>query len=122
MWEKTFHVLTHTYKPPKWSLSRPPHPLLECFGGIEFPCCQLSCRLPKWEAKTRHGVSFVLAFLKILEEDLKQQPVYQDSPKDYLSGLSLEIDLAIQFAPNQDLQDIPQQLQLDEVVHYHPSE
>ncbi|GFV63924.1 hypothetical protein TNCV_3787971 [Trichonephila clavipes] len=33
-------------------------------------------------SKTRHVVSFVLALLKTLEEDLKQQPVYQDCPKD----------------------------------------
>jgi hypothetical protein len=37
--------------------------------------------------------------------------------------LGLEIQLAIPFAPNQDiLQDIPQQLQLGEVTRYHPSE
>ncbi|GFX99651.1 hypothetical protein TNCV_3053081 [Trichonephila clavipes] len=98
------------------------YPLLECIGGIEFPCCQLSCRLPKWEAKTSLGVSFVQALLKTLEEDLKHQPVYQDSPKDSLLDLSLEIELAIQFAPNQDPQDIPQQLQLGKVMYYHPSE
>ncbi|GFU98618.1 hypothetical protein TNCV_3654491 [Trichonephila clavipes] len=55
---------------------------LEC---IEFPCC----RLPKWEAKTRHGVSFVPALLKTLEEAA-------------LSDLSLDIELDIPFAPNQD--------------------
>ncbi|GFT45301.1 hypothetical protein TNCV_2452251 [Trichonephila clavipes] len=60
--------------------------------------------------------------LKILEVDLKQQPVYKDSPKDALSDLSLEIELVILFSPNQDSQDIPQQLQLGEFVHYHPSE
>ncbi|GFU19864.1 transposon Tf2-9 polyprotein [Trichonephila clavipes] len=80
------------------------------------------CRLPKWEAKTRHGVSFVPSLLRTLEEDLQQQPVDQDSPKDSLSDLSLEIELTIPFAPNQDPQDIPQQLQLGEIVHYHPSE
>ncbi|GFV09918.1 uncharacterized protein TNCV_2318481 [Trichonephila clavipes] len=80
------------------------------------------CRLPKWEAKTRHGESFVLALLNTLEEDLKQQPVYQDSSKDTLLDLSLVIELVIPFSPNQDPQDIPQQLYLSEVVHYHPSE
>ncbi|GFX75958.1 hypothetical protein TNCV_2239291 [Trichonephila clavipes] len=95
---------------------------LECIGGIEFPCCQLSCRLPKWKAKTRHGVSFVSDLLKALKEDLKHQPVYQDSHKDASSSLSLKIELAIPFTPNQDPQDIPQQLQRGEVVHYHPSE
>ncbi|GFV64274.1 uncharacterized protein TNCV_1150871 [Trichonephila clavipes] len=96
------------------------HPQLECIGGIEFPCCQLSCRLPKWEAKTIHEISFVPSVLKTLEEDLKQQPVYQDSPKDALSDFSQEIKLAISFAPNQDLQDIPEQLQLGKIVHYTP--
>ncbi|GFU66355.1 hypothetical protein TNCV_2551041 [Trichonephila clavipes] len=43
-----------------------------------------TCRLLKWEAKTRHGVSFVPALPKTLEGDLKQQPVCQDSPKDSL--------------------------------------
>ncbi|GFW64674.1 uncharacterized protein TNCV_700771 [Trichonephila clavipes] len=81
---------------------------LECIGGIELPCCQLSCRLPKWEAKTRHGISFVPVLLKTLEEDLKQQPVYQDNPIDALLDLSLDIELVIPFAPNQDPQDIPQ--------------
>ncbi|GFV18172.1 uncharacterized protein TNCV_169751 [Trichonephila clavipes] len=95
-------------------------PSFECIGVIEFPCCQLSCRLPKREAKSRHGESFVSALLKTSEEDLKQQPVYQDSPKDAISDFSLEIELAILFAPNP--QDIPQQLQLGEVVHYLPSE
>ncbi|GFW13460.1 chromosome-associated kinesin KIF4 [Trichonephila clavipes] len=94
---------------------------LESIGGIKFPCCQLSCLLPKWEVKTIHVVSFVPALLKTLEENLKRQPVYQDSLKDALSDLSLEIELAIPFAPNQDPQDIPQQLLLSEVVHY-PSE
>ncbi|GFU43331.1 uncharacterized protein TNCV_3768701 [Trichonephila clavipes] len=44
------------------------------------------------EAKTRLGVSFVPALLKTLENDLKQQPVYQNSPKDDLSDFSLETD------------------------------
>ncbi|GFV84587.1 hypothetical protein TNCV_2482011 [Trichonephila clavipes] len=63
------------------------------------------CRLPKWEAKTRHGVIFVPALIKILEKDLKQQPVYQDNPKNALLDLSLEIELVIPFSPNQELQD-----------------
>ncbi|GFT97569.1 uncharacterized protein TNCV_1034101 [Trichonephila clavipes] len=81
-----------------------------------------NCQLPKWEAKTKHGVRVVPDLLKTLEEDLKKQPIYQDSPKDSLSDLSLEIELSIPFAPNHDSQDIPQRLQLGEVVHYHPSE
>ncbi|GFW16265.1 uncharacterized protein TNCV_4264301 [Trichonephila clavipes] len=76
---------------------------------------------PEGLAKTRHRVSFVPALLKTLG-DLKQQPVYQDSPKNALSDLSLEIELAIPFAPNEDPQDIPQQLQFGDVVHYCPSE
>ncbi|GFW76392.1 uncharacterized protein TNCV_1581711 [Trichonephila clavipes] len=99
-------------------------------NGNEFRCRAplvriASCLLPKWEAKIRHEISFVTAYielLKILEEGLKQQPVYRDSPKDALSDLSLEIELAIPFAPNHHPQDIPQQLQLGGVVHYHPSE
>ncbi|GFT72734.1 uncharacterized protein TNCV_756271 [Trichonephila clavipes] len=51
-----------------------------------------------------------------------QQPFYRDSPKDALLDLSLEIELVIPFSPNQDPQDIPQQLQLGEFVHYHSSE
>ncbi|GBM58797.1 hypothetical protein AVEN_44466-1 [Araneus ventricosus] len=54
--------------------------------------------------------------------DLKQQLVCQDSPKDVLSDSGLEIELAIEFAPNRDPQDSPQQPQLGEVVHYHPLE
>ncbi|GFV32323.1 hypothetical protein TNCV_1676091 [Trichonephila clavipes] len=53
---------------------------------------------------------------------IKQQPVYKDSPKDALSDLSLEIELAISLTPNQDHQDIPQKFPLGEVVHYHPTE
>ncbi|GFV13511.1 hypothetical protein TNCV_2023701 [Trichonephila clavipes] len=35
-------------------------------------------------------------------EDLKQQPLCQDSPKDVLSDSGLEIELAIPFVPNRD--------------------
>ncbi|GFX23856.1 hypothetical protein TNCV_1788871 [Trichonephila clavipes] len=83
---------------------------------------QVCCRLPKWKSKTRHGVSFVPSLLKILEKDLKQQAVYQDSPKDAPSNLSLKIEMVITFSPNQDPQDISQQLQLGEFMHYHPFE
>ncbi|GFU68878.1 hypothetical protein TNCV_1548621 [Trichonephila clavipes] len=37
------------------------------------------------EANTRHRVSLVSAHVTTLEEDLKQQPLCQDSPKDVLS-------------------------------------
>ncbi|GFX08379.1 uncharacterized protein TNCV_3268681 [Trichonephila clavipes] len=74
------------------------------------------------EAKTRHRVSLVSAHVTTLEEDLKQQPLYQDSPKDVLSDSGLEIKLAIPFVPNRDPPDTPQQSELGEVVHYHPSE
>ncbi|GFV61444.1 uncharacterized protein TNCV_2937861 [Trichonephila clavipes] len=46
----------------------------------------------------------------------------RDSPKDVLSDSGLEIELAIPFVPNRDPPDTPQQSQLGEVVHYHPSE
>ncbi|GFX91737.1 uncharacterized protein TNCV_3529361 [Trichonephila clavipes] len=60
--------------------------------------------------------------LATLEEDLKQQPLCQDSPKDVLSDSGLEIELAFPFVPNRDPPDTPQQSELGEVVHYHPSE
>ncbi|GFX46948.1 uncharacterized protein TNCV_315711 [Trichonephila clavipes] len=41
------------------------------------------------EAKTRHRVSLVSAHVTTLEEDLKQQPLCQDSPKDVLSDSGL---------------------------------
>ncbi|GFX14630.1 hypothetical protein TNCV_4016281 [Trichonephila clavipes] len=41
------------------------------------------------EAKTRHRVSLVSAHVTTLEEDLKQQPLCQDSPKDVLSDSDL---------------------------------
>ncbi|GFV61400.1 uncharacterized protein TNCV_446161 [Trichonephila clavipes] len=73
--------------------------------------------------KTRHRVRlFVSAHVTTLEEDLKQQPLCQDSPKDVLSDSGLEIELAIPFVPNRDPPDTPQQSELGEVVHYHPSE
>ncbi|GFY22206.1 uncharacterized protein TNCV_3298491 [Trichonephila clavipes] len=53
-------------------------------------------------------------------EDLKQQPLCQDGPKDVLSDSGLEIELAIPFVPNRDPPDTPQQSELGEVVHYHP--
>ncbi|GFV83830.1 uncharacterized protein TNCV_387381 [Trichonephila clavipes] len=74
------------------------------------------------EAKTSHRVSLVSAHVTTLEEDLKQQPLCQDSPKDVLSDSGLEIELAIPFVPNRDPPDTPQQSELGEVVHYHPSE
>ncbi|GFX53192.1 uncharacterized protein TNCV_361871 [Trichonephila clavipes] len=62
------------------------------------------------------------AHVTTLEEDLKQQPLCQDSPKDVISDSGLEIELAIPFVPNRDPPDTPQQSELREVVHYHPSE
>ncbi|GFW26774.1 uncharacterized protein TNCV_2851641 [Trichonephila clavipes] len=61
------------------------------------------------EAKTRHRVSLVSAHVTTLEEDLKQQPLCQDSTKDVLSDSGLEIELAIPFVPNRDPPDTPQQ-------------
>ncbi|GFW80091.1 uncharacterized protein TNCV_460001 [Trichonephila clavipes] len=52
--------------------------------------------------KTRHRVSLVSAHVTTLGEDLKQQPLCQDSPKDVLSDSGLEIELAIPFVPNRD--------------------
>ncbi|GFV88535.1 uncharacterized protein TNCV_1243481 [Trichonephila clavipes] len=77
-------------------------------------CCRRS------EDQTQ--VSLVSAHVTTLEEDLKQQPLCQDSPKDVLSDSGLEIKLAIPFVPNRDPPDTPQQSELGEVVHYHPSE
>ncbi|GFU35152.1 uncharacterized protein TNCV_2106021 [Trichonephila clavipes] len=57
-----------------------------------------------------------------MKENLKQQPLCQDSHKDVLSDSGLEIELAITFVPNRDPPDTPQQSELGEVVHYHPSE
>ncbi|GFW91668.1 hypothetical protein TNCV_4500871 [Trichonephila clavipes] len=37
-------------------------------------------------------------------------------------SLKSEIELAIPFVPNRDPPDTPQQSELGEVVHYHPSE
>ncbi|GFT77838.1 uncharacterized protein TNCV_2968811 [Trichonephila clavipes] len=56
------------------------------------------------KAKTRHRVSLVSAHVTTLEEDLKQQPLCQDSPKDILLDSGLEIELAIPFVPNRDPQ------------------
>ncbi|GFU77845.1 uncharacterized protein TNCV_1138531 [Trichonephila clavipes] len=74
------------------------------------------CRTPELEAKIRHRVSLVSAHVTTLEEDLKQQPLCQDSPKDVLSDSGLEIELAIPFVPNRDSPDTPQQSELGEVV------
>ncbi|GFW51389.1 uncharacterized protein TNCV_4603391 [Trichonephila clavipes] len=41
------------------------------------------------------------------EEDLKQQPLCQDSLKDVLSDSGLEIELAIPYVPNRDPPDTP---------------
>ncbi|GFW48871.1 uncharacterized protein TNCV_3900691 [Trichonephila clavipes] len=41
------------------------------------------------EAKTRHRVSLVSAHVTTFEEDLKQQPLCQDNPKDVLSDSGL---------------------------------
>ncbi|GFU85389.1 uncharacterized protein TNCV_2386931 [Trichonephila clavipes] len=76
----------------------------------------------KLSDNSRHRVSLVSALVTTLEEDLKQQPLCQDSPKDVLLDSGLEIELAIPFVPNRDPPDTPQQSELGEVVHYHPSE
>ncbi|GFW01018.1 uncharacterized protein TNCV_1762561 [Trichonephila clavipes] len=73
-----------------------------------------------WKLEKRMHASS--AHVTTLEENLKQQPLCQDSPKDVLSDSGLEIKLAIPFVPNRDPPDTPQQSELGEVVHYHPSE
>ena len=57
----------------------------------------------------------------ILEEDLKQQPVSQSSPKYILMDSRLKIELMIPFASNRDLQESPQQPQLGDIVHCYPT-
>ncbi|GFY07387.1 hypothetical protein TNCV_5085721 [Trichonephila clavipes] len=47
---------------------------------------------------------------KDLGEGLKAATCLPRCPKDALLDLILEIELAIQFAPNQDLENIPRQL------------
>ncbi|GFU83805.1 HTH_Tnp_Tc3_2 domain-containing protein [Trichonephila clavipes] len=44
-----------------------------------------------------------------LMKDLKEHPVFQDSPKDLRSDSSLEIELTLPFAPNCNSQESPQQ-------------
>ncbi|GFU67734.1 hypothetical protein TNCV_3133991 [Trichonephila clavipes] len=63
------------------------------------------------KAKTRNEVNLVPAHVTTVEGDLKQQPVYQDSPKGVLSDSGLGIELSS-----------PQQSHLCEVEYYHPSE
>ncbi|GFV58332.1 hypothetical protein TNCV_3743711 [Trichonephila clavipes] len=59
----------------------------------------------------------VRSHVTTFEEDLKQQPLCQDSPKDVLSDSGLEIELAsIPFVPNRDPPDTPQQSELGEVI------
>ncbi|GFX03724.1 putative LOC100569746 [Trichonephila clavipes] len=69
------------------------------------------------EAKTRHRVSLVSAHVTTLEEDLKQQPSVKIVTKMFYFR-----KLAIPFVPNRDPPDTPQQSELGEVMHYHPSE
>ncbi|GFV45190.1 large neutral amino acids transporter small subunit 2 [Trichonephila clavipes] len=96
--------------------------LPEILGMISIRRCTPVPALLLTEAKTRHRVSLVSAHVTTLEEDLKQQPLCLDSPKDVLSDSGLEIELVIPFVPNRDPPDTPQQSELGEVVHYHPSE
>ncbi|GFU54536.1 uncharacterized protein TNCV_3024981 [Trichonephila clavipes] len=63
-----------------------------------------------------------LAHVTTLEEDLKQQPLCQDSPKDVLSDSSLDIELAIPFVPNRDPPDTPQQSELGSCIIIHQNE
>ncbi|GFW86981.1 uncharacterized protein TNCV_1383971 [Trichonephila clavipes] len=93
------------------------HWALRCMGRCPDQVDSLNCRTSKWESKTRDGVLLVSTHATNLEENIKQQPVWKDSTKDVPSDSDLEIELVIPFAPNQDPQDISQQLQLGEVMH-----
>ncbi|GFV22398.1 uncharacterized protein TNCV_4380961 [Trichonephila clavipes] len=64
----------------------------------------------------RENCTRVLHFPHVttLEEDLKQQPLCQDCPKNVLSDSGLEIELAIPFVQNRDPPDTPQQSELGE--------
>ncbi|GFX61434.1 hypothetical protein TNCV_823401 [Trichonephila clavipes] len=61
----------------------------------------------KWEVKIRHDAKLVSAHATTLEENLKQQPVCQDSRKGVLSGSGLQIKLVIPFTLNHNPQDSP---------------
>lgn len=52
--------------------------------------------------KTRHRISLVTVHLTTLEENLKQQLVFQDNPKDILTDSGLDSELVIPLAPNCD--------------------
>ncbi|GFT74504.1 nephrin [Trichonephila clavipes] len=90
--------------------------VIKAKAGVSLAPCRDEFRGPRsdYEAKARHRVSLVSAHVTTLEEDLKQQPLFQDSPKDVLSDSGLEIELAIPFVPNRDPPDTPQQSELGE--------
>ncbi|GFU01524.1 hypothetical protein TNCV_654821 [Trichonephila clavipes] len=71
---------------------------------------------------TGANVMFTDESIFALESDDKRMKIWRKQPKDVLSDSGLEIELAIPFVPNRDPPDTPQQSELGEVVHYHPSE
>ncbi|GFW17447.1 hypothetical protein TNCV_3240771 [Trichonephila clavipes] len=77
----------------------------------------------------RSGSSGAVKFKFFLEMDKILSSKDSTSPSEILEtdilalNLSrLEIELVIPFVPNRDPPDTPQQSELGEVVHYHPSE
>lgn len=67
-------------------------------------------------------LNFVPVHVRTLEDKLKQQRFYQNSPKDVLLNSGVEIELEIPYAPNRDPQDNPEQVELGEVLQYRPLE
>ncbi|GFT36345.1 uncharacterized protein TNCV_484651 [Trichonephila clavipes] len=79
-------------------------PLTEFIGGIDFMLfIKLSDTGILSEDQTQSKPCF--SSCNDLEEDLKQQPLCQDSPKDVVTDSGLEIELAIPFVPNRNPPD-----------------
>ncbi|GFV96878.1 uncharacterized protein TNCV_4350911 [Trichonephila clavipes] len=120
----------HVGLSPQLNIPRKQQTALLCFLSNPtpklFPSTKVGGSLPSviWvqivghrNRKRRPDTDKGSAHVTTLEEDLKQQPLCQDSPKDVLSNSGLEIKLAIPFVPNRDPPDTPQQSELGEVVH-----
>ncbi|GFW18409.1 hypothetical protein TNCV_1184371 [Trichonephila clavipes] len=75
-----------------------------------------------WEDDIRAGTTFSSSNYPALHthqrKDIEPGQIYYASTPSSRS----EIELAIPFVPNRDPPDTPQQSELGEVVHYHPSE
>ncbi|GFT50929.1 hypothetical protein TNCV_1195301 [Trichonephila clavipes] len=74
------------------------------------------------KAKTRHIVSLVSAHVTTLGGGFQAATLCQDSPKDVLSDSGLRLSRPFHSFQNRDPPDTPQQSELGEVVHYHPSD